>query len=891
MITIPLRSNIVLKFIRSGTSILSLFFLSLLAAGLLPAVERTEKSLLSTDSLSVKHGFENTILFTARDSVRYNLESRTIELWGKAHLGRKDTRVEAPRIVVDIETSLLHAYGDSTKVPLDPAIFIDRQSSFTSRMMTYNLKTGVGETTNARSTSKGLYFSGKEVSKLENGRMKITDGTFTSCDLQDPQDSQESQDSEDHQNPHYWFSSSHITIVPDRVITATPLVMYLKPEILSFRLPAVPILALPYMVFPIKSDRSSGFLTPGLGNDNTRGYYLSNLGYFWAISDYADLRFEGNVATSGSWQLSDRFRFSKINSFTSELWGEYKHYTQSNEWNARVKHSQVIQPSVRLDVNLNFSGGERITDLNAVNSGSVVSQQTDTYASLAKTFNDENTIAVAGFKGSNDLLSHDNRGNIALEYYQNRLYPFRSAIAEGDNDWKSNLSITPASSFDGQFSSQAANENYTYSGNLGVEAGYDQEFADGYKAFFTQGLNMQISKPGKGFGNDALYDGARVVFPLRMQSTIFSHININPGLTYTRSLQTEGEESPFAAAVFSVDASTRLYGTVSTGFLENLIGLKALLHTVIPTITYTSNHPFSGSSSSRYGTLYDWIDPRFNGQFETSFNAGIPEGARMVTLTLKNLFDGRFRGSSSTDSANFSAVDHTDQLLSLTAKSAYNFAAEDRPLQPFVVTTSSSALSPGFLLTTGSMYDFYSYDSNGEPLNRFLYDDGKGLLRFVKGFVNMSFSVEGSREGDSSPSTYGAPVWSDREQSLFADRFKMSGFNTVDYTVPWQLQLALFLNSEKINPLKPAVNRTLVNGTARVNLLKNWQFGFTSGYDFQNNKVVFPLLQAYRNLHCWQVGLQWVPFGEFKSYSIQIGLKAPELKAVKFRQTSSSADY
>lgn len=880
-----------LKFIKQGTSILFVFFLSFLVSGVLHAAERPKKPALPNDSLSVKDGLENTIIFTARDSVVYNFDRRTMELLGKASLGRKDTSVKAPKIVVNIEDSQLYAYGDSTKALSDPAIFIDSHSSFNAPMITYNFKTGNGVTAYAHSSFKGVTFRGKQVKKLEDGRMKITGGTFTSCDVQDAQDSEDSPDSEDLSNPHYWFSSPHITIVPDKMITATPLVIYVKPEIFFVRLPAVPIMVLPYMVFPIKSERSSGFLTPGYGNDNLRGYYLSNLGYYWAISDYADLRLQGNISPKGSWQLADRFRYKKENSFSGELWAEYKHYSQSNEWNAHVTHNlnQDIDSSVRFDVNLNFSGGERI--ISAINSGSMLSQLTETKASLAKTFNDENSIAVASFKGSNDLLSQSKRGNVALTYYLNRLYPFRSAISVVDNDWKSNLSITPASSFDGEFSSQAGTGHFSYAGDFGVEAGYYQEFADGYKAFFTEGFNMQIRRPNKGYGNGE-YDGVRVVLPLRMQSTIFSHININQGLTYTRSLQTDGEEIPFAAVVFSVDASTRLYSTVSTGLLENVLGLKALRHTFIPIVSYTSNQPFSDFLSSRsYGNRYDWIDPRFNGQYGNSFNAGVPQGARTVTLTLNNLFDGKFRGSSSTDSAYSTAVDHTDQLLSLSAKASYNFAADSFQLQPLVVTASSSALSPNFLLSSGSMYEFYTYNDFGGLRNRFLYEDDKGLLRFVKGFVNVSYSFQGSRDAGSSASTFGAPVWSDTEQNLFSDRFKMSGFNTIDYSLPWQFQFSLYMESLKLDPTRHSTYTSLVNGTARVNLLKNWQFGLTSGYDFQNNKAVFPLLQAYRNLHCWQVGVQWVPFGEFKSYSIQIGLLAPQLKEVKYRTTSRPQGY
>ena len=35
------------------------------------------------------------------------------------------------------------------------------------------------------------------------------------------------------------------------------------------------------------------------------------------------------------------------------------------------------------------------------------------------------------------------------------------------------------------------------------------------------------------------------------------------------------------------------------------------------------------------------------------------------------------------------------------------------------------------------------------------------------------------------------------------------------------------------------------------------------------------MLQLNRDLHCWQMSFQWIPFGQFRSYAVQIGLKAP----------------
>ena len=113
--------------------------------------------------------------------------------------------------------------------------------------------------------------------------------------------------------------------------------------------------------------------------------------------------------------------------------------------------------------------------------------------------------------------------------------------------------------------------------------------------------------------------------------------------------------------------------------------------------------------------------------------------------------------------------------------------------------------------------------------------------------------------------------------------FNMGEFSNVDYSLPWELRFSLFLQSDRSNPLAPET-MTLINATAKAALSSNWQMAANTGYDFQNRKLVLPMLQLTRNLHCWQVSAQWIPFGQFRSYALEIGLKAPELKDLHFRQ-------
>ena len=841
----------------------------------------SEKKWVKADSLYGAGGLKSTITFAAKDSVIYNLDRRTMELWGKARIEHESTTVKAPEIVIDLNTSLLQASGvaESSKMPAEPAVFTDKQGSFTAETMSYDFKTGKGETSKVSSSSNQIFFGGEHVTRLENGELQIRDGSFTTCEEDDP---------------HYWISSSNMTIIPDDRVTAKPLVMYVRPEIFSRRLPAIPILALPYMVFPLKEGRSSGFLTPSISNESNRGYYLSNLGYFWAIDDYMDLKLEGDISLNGSWRIGNRFRYTKSNIFSGALSGEYKRYTlksddsEHREWNAKIVHNQVFDPAMRLDVNLSFQGGDRIYDLNSMNSETIVTEQANSRASLARTFNDESSVAALYFDRTEDLRNHNTNDTVGASYFQNRIYPFRSGFSGESDDWKKDISITSAATLSGTRALRGDISSSGYAASADFELGYYREFAPGYKALFTQGLSFQKRDPVPGLVADD-FNATTVVLPLRAQSTLFNHFNVNPGLTVSRFLNNDAQDRDFSTYVFSVDASTRLYGTLGTGLFENTLGLKAIRHTFIPTLTYAWNPSFTGTGYDFYHHLYDWTYSQLYNRFETTRYSGLPEGQNTVGITLKNLFHGKFRGSSAPENYDSVYGDHTVQLLSLSASTAYNFAADALQLAPLTVTAESNALSPNLLLSAGAMYDFYSYDRlTGERVNRFNSDDGNGLLRFVRGFLNMSFTLQGHRADGTSAPTSGAPYLMSTEQSLLRQRFNNGEFSDMDYGLPWQLKLALYLQSDKSNPLQPSTT-SLINTSVRTSLSKNWQFAVNTGYDFQQREVIFPMLQLYRDLHCWQMSFQWVPSGSFRSYAIQIGLKAPQLKDIKIRQTGSAA--
>ena len=852
---------------KSFLAISSLFLLSVLFLYRQPLyaeeiTERRSRELplqrrADADSLSGTGGLKSTIFFTAKDSVIYHLDRRNMELWGKATLDHEATSVHAPKIIVDFDTSKLHAFSlaDSSGKITEPAHFTDRDGSFNAESMIYDFKSGKGETSHVSSSGQAMIFSGENVTRLETGELIIKDGLLTTCD--DPE-------------PHSWFTCSRMTVLPDRKVSATSLIMYVRPELFSRRLPAIPILALPYMVFPLQDARSSGFLMPRLGYDSERSYALSNLGYFWAVNDYMDLRFKGDLSLNGSWSLGERFRYMVPTLLSGVISGEYQRYPRYTEWSANIVHNQVIDPLTRLDVTVQLQGAPQGYNLNFINPETMVTQQSNARASLVRRFNDENSIVALFYHRFEELTTHYDSQSLGASLYQHRIYPFRSGLS-GD-DWRDGFSLTAGGSFVSDFTSYNLVSSSGYAATLNGEVGYFHEFGAGSKALFTQGLSLQGRKPDQGSFDD-IWSGTTLVFPLRMQSTLFHHFNVNPALTVVHALHPDGGNENFSTAIFSVDASTRVYGVLDTGFLEHVIGMKALRHTFIPTITYTWNPAFSGSGYDYAHHFYDWPD-------QNTLNPGIPEGQNTVGISLKNLFHGKFRGSSSLHEEGSLDREYARQLLSLTVSTAYNAAAESFHFSPLIITASSNALSENLLFSAGSMYDFYGYDPlTGARLNRTNSEEGNGVLRFVKGFLDMSFSVQGGRESGTTTSPVRSPLLMNTLQTFF----NVGEVSNVDYSLPWELRFSLFLQSDRSNPLAPETI-TLINAAAKAALSSNWQMAANTGYDFQNRKLVLPMLQLTRNLHCWQISAQWVPFGQFRSYALEIGLKAPELKDLHFRQ-------
>jgi len=129
----------------------------------------------------------------------------------------------------------------------------------------YDLNAGTGEMRDAYATeASGLYVvQGSLVRKTGKDWYEVEDGVFTSCNSAEPPWSIRLSRARLHVD-HYAFLTNP-----------------------RFKVRAAPVFYLPYLVWPVKPDRTTGLLLPNVGRSSRRGYTTSNA-LFLAPSDWWD---------------------------------------------------------------------------------------------------------------------------------------------------------------------------------------------------------------------------------------------------------------------------------------------------------------------------------------------------------------------------------------------------------------------------------------------------------------------------------------------------------------------------------------------------------------------------------------------------------------------------
>lgn len=808
------------------------------------------------DSLDLKKNKKKAVLdaridYSAEDSLTFFLDNKDVFLYNKAKIDYDKMKLESGFMTVNFDTKTLFAEGvkDSTDTITQSPIFKEGNAEYKSKELKYNFDTKQGLISNVFTKESDGYLHGEKVKKKDDRTMYISSGMFTTCD------------NEDH--PHFGISFSKAKAITDDKIVTGPA---------WFSLMEIPLpVGIPFAYFPFTDGKKSGFLMPSYGNAANRGYYLRNIGWYFAINDYIDLALRGDIYTNLSYALNISSSYVKRYKYRGSIEFRYEDnhtglkntpsYSSSSDFKFRWTHSQEAKshPYRTFSANVNL-----------------VSSKFNQYTTnVSDYFNNTTTSSIAfstrfgsawSFTANLGESYNINSGAISLDLPSMTLssiqfYPFRKKKSSGKRKWYEDIS-------------------FSYRANL-------INTIDTYDSLLTS------SDLIKNFRNGIMHS-----IPISSNVKILKHLNWTNSISYTERWYTNSLSKTYNPetdlidkdtiygfianrnANFTSSINTRLYGmfTFKKGFI------KAVRHVINPSISFNYTPDFSEPSLGFYDFYTDKEGKRvYYSKTENGVFGSPPQGASgVISFSLGNNLEMKVPDKNDT-------VEGMRKIVLLEAfniSSGYDLARDSVNWQPLRLTARTT-LFKKLLINFSAAYTPYVLNENGVLTNELLWHKEGRLFQKQNSqwTLNMSWNLNSKADHSQTTGDYHSPT--EMQYSPFSNPNEILSEH-VDFSIPWNLTLGV--NYSRLSSYIVSIAGYQTNQSATLtargdlNLTSKWKIGFSSGYDFINKDFTYTSIDFYRDLHCWEMRMNWIPFGPRQGWNFSISVKAPMLQDLKYEK-------
>lgn len=817
-------------------------------------------AILPTDTLAKKNqpggGLQSKVVYSA-DSIVTNRTKNLVIMYGNARVKYEDMELDADFIQYDQNTNTLFAKGlvdPKTKRYSGKPIFKQgSEQPITTDSLIFNYKTRKGKSYGVYTEAEGGYLQAQQFKKNEYGEGNFVHGIYSSCNLP---------------YPHNHFGI-HITrgIVTDKQIITGP--AYLSIE-------QVPLpLGIPFGFFPKPNKRSGGLLFPTFGED-MRGFFMRDLGYYIGLNDYWDLSTRGTLYSKGSYELSSAARYRKnykydggfnlrYASTRNGIEGTPSYKKPSKDFNITWNHSQspLANPGTTFSASVNAGTGSYFQNTGAGG----------TY----------NPIEIA----RNTLSSSISYGKV----FGNGLFNFTSSINHSqDIERKTVYLALPNFSLNMSTINPFQNKH-----NIGQNKWY-QKISLGYS---VQGSNSINTTEDKLFKKESLHDfrnGIQHNIPVSLSLNALKFLQINTGLQYNERwyLQSIRKRlvpvaSGFTQVTDTVQGFNRVYDySFNSGVSTKVYGmfnfkkgkLMALRHIVTPSVGFNYRPDFGTDRYGYYRNLQgdtSRVPMRYSIYQNSLFGAPSTGKVAGIGFSLDNNIEAKVR--STTDSLKNSV--NIPILQSLTFSGNYNFAAEDFKLSTIGFSGRTALFKQKLGINFYGTLDPYKLDDKGNRIDKFTISSGK-IARLTSLGLSTDFSLNSASAKNRNANL--DDINSNKqnlspEQQRELDAINRNPNAFVDFNIPWNVSASYSFNYSK-NGFISSVSNTL-NFYGDFNVTPKWKVQYTSGYDFQLNKLSITQFSIYRDLHCWDLSFRWSPIGTYKFYSVDLRVKASILQDLK----------
>ena len=851
-----------------------------------------------------KNGIDAPVEYTAEDSMTYEGASGLAHLYGQSHVKYQDMDLQSDQIFMQLDSSLVHATGslDSLGKKFGTPIFKMGSDTYENDTIAFNFKTKKGLISDVYTQQDDGYMTAQLAKRGANGEIYLQHGRYTTCD-------------KDH--PDFYIALSRAKMRPGKDVVFGPAYLVVADVPLPF--------AIPYGFFPFSKSYSSGFIMPTYGDETSRGFYLRDGGYYFAINDKMDLKLLGEIYTKGSWGLSAASNYRKRYKYSGSFFASYQNtvngeknmpdYTKATSFKVQWSHRQdsKANPYSSLSASVNFA----TSSYERNNLTSMYNPQAMTQSTRTSSVSWSTTFSSIGMSLSSTFNLNQNMrdSTIALTLPDlnisiSRFYPFKRRHAVGKERWYEKISM----SYTGQLSNSISTKE-------------DRLMHSSLTRDWRNGMQHSI--------------------PISGNFTLFGYLNINPSLTFTDRMYTQKQELSWDEATqtvkrdtlqgfynvynwaFSVSASTKLYGMYIPS--RKVFGDKimAVRHVVTPSVSFNYAPDFSASRYGFYKT-YQKTDADGNvslveySPYEGSLY-GVPGRGKTGSISMDLSNNIEMKVKSDADSTGVKKISIIDEL---GASMSYNMAAEERPWSD-LSTRLRLKLTKSYTLNINAVFATYAYEADSVGARPYIgthteYSKGR-FGRFQGMSQNLSYTLDNKKVSDlikwlkgerpkrkndrdsraNRDDDYDTGVETnvdeDMERGKHGARKDNAGKAETDedgymaFNFPLSLSLGYGVTmrentSGKFNydsmryPYKFTQNLN-VSGNLRIS--DGWNISFSSGYDFENHKISMTTASLSRDLHCFNMSCS-VVLAPYTSYNFSFRCNAATLTdALKYDKRSS----
>ena len=690
--------------------------------------------------------------------------------------------------------------------------------------------------------------------------------------------------SENIENPEYYFLLRKAKIVPGKKVVT---------GLTNLFIADVPTpIGLPFAFFPLSKTRTSGVLFPTFGEQNDRGYFLQNGGYYFAISDYFDLAVLGDYYTNGSYGFRLENSYAVRYKFRGSLSFRYENlinsergfpgYSKSTIYNLRWNQSQDSKssPNSRFSASVNLGSSTYFQEsVNQLNTSNFLNNTLSSSVSYSKTFQGEPQVNVS-LTATHSQNTNTQVINMTLPTFQgsvDRIFPFAPKTG----------------------SKKGAIENINFQYNV-------------------RGEN-RIQTTDSLFLTGAMFEEAKAGFqhtiPLTTNFKVFKHFSISTSTNYRenwtfntvkKSYDTETQSvvttplkgfDSFRTYNFSTSVGTTIYGLFDFGEDKKI---QAIRHVMRPSVSYNINPSFE-----KYYDTYEVIsadgltseEVQYSRFEQSIFGSPSKVFSSSVGLSLNNNLEAKVRDKDSTATE----AKKVFLLNSLNLSTNYNVAGDSLNWSPVRVSGGTQLLNDKLSVNFGATLDPYALDNNNSKINTFNIDNGGSLFRLTSANMTMSYNLSSDSFEDNDQNDAAA-----RDQSLksggraddlfgrsqdFADQQinnrdqseEVTPTDLYNYKLPWSLRLAYAVNYSNSRRQSEISSHSLMF-SGDIELSPRWSVGASSGYDIKNNGFTYTQLRFERDLESWRMNFSWIPFSNRSSWNFFIGIRSSILKDIKYEK-------